>query len=497
MTRRMDSMKKKVTKYMQRLSATDAIWLDLETAQTPMTLGGLTVVDPLAGGKSALLPAQIDEYIAQRLQRVPVLRRKLVFPSAGLATPAMVDDRNFDLSFHVRHLALPKPGNMAQLKELASRLIGSSVDLSRPPWEFYVIEGLSDLPGASQATYAILTKFHHAIFDGGAVGAIQWAFMQDDPDEEIVDAPVSWRPEIESRSVLADFLTLPIQVGFEQWEATIKGMNNMGQVVSSALLKRLATTTDQAPTPDEKQSLLPPKTRLSGKVTANRVLDFVAVPMSELKELRNALGKPKINDIWLAVVAGGLRHYLLAHDGLPEKPLLSMCPISVRDGDPLSGGNYLSGMRVNLATHIADPIERLAVIARSTAGAKEIANDLGDNFVENLLGMQPFVARSQLTKLSAVLPEKLNFTMPSPANVTISNAPPPKGGHYFAGGKAITTFGFGPLFEGCGVLHAITGFDFESTVAVTSCREILPDIEFYMDCIRRSFAELHAAAKAG
>lgn len=481
---------------MNKISATDAVWLDLETPQTPMTLGGLIIVDPNVGSENALRPHQITEYIAQRLHRVPALRRKLVRSRAGLNEPAFVDDPDFDIDFHVRHLALPKPGTLAQLKQLASRLIGSSVDLARPPWEFYIIEGLSDLSGASAETYAIMTKFHHAVFDGGAVGAIQWAFMQDDPDEEVAAATAVLQPTPATTSVLADLLTWPLQAGFEQWEATYKGISNIGQIITSAVLKRMGPTNGEANAPGEKQSLLAPKTRLSGKVTANRVWDFVAVPMDELRELRNALGKPKVNDIWLAIVAGGLRHYLLAHDGLPAKPLLSTCPISVRDGDPLSGGNYLSGMRVNLATDIADPLERLAIIARSTAGAKELAKDLGDNFAENLLGMQPFLVRSQLTKLSSVLPEKLNVTLPSPANVTISNAPPPKGGHYFAGGKAITTYGFGPLFEGCGVLHAITGFDFESTIAVTSCREILPDIEFYMECIQRSYSELQAAARA-
>lgn len=479
---------------MRRISATDAIWLDMETPQTPMTLGGLIVVDPTPGGKKALKPSEILGYIEERLPRVPALRRKLARSRTGLMEPELVEDEQFDLQFHVRRLALPKPGNLAQLKEQASRIVSRSVDLARPPWELYIIEGLDEEPGISPGAYAVLTKFHHSVFDGGAVGATLWEFMQNDPDEATTPAPREEQPVDDDDQ--PDWLAWSMQAGFDQWAATVKGLNSIGHVLGSAALRKMQTAFDEAEDTGEASSLLAPKTRLSGTVTANRVLDFMAVPMGDLHTLRTLLGKPKVNDLWLAIVSGGLRHYLVAHDSLPDKPLLSMCPISVRNGDPLSGGNYLSGMRINLATHIADPVERLAAIAQSSSDAKEMAKSLGDSFVENLLGMQPYVVRSQMAKIVAALPEKLNGPMPTPANVIISNAPPPKGGHYFAGGKAVTTFGFGPLFEGCGVLHSITGFDFESTVAVTSCREILPDIEFYVDCIRRSYEDMKTAAMA-
>lgn len=476
---------------MTRMSATDTLWLDMETPQTPMTLGGVFLIDPRSGGPNARQPDQVFDYIEQRLHRVPLLRQKLVRSRTGLAEPLLVQDEDFDLAFHVRRLALSKPGNLEQLKNLVSRLISSSVDMARPPWELYVIEGLDEEPGIPPGAYAILTKFHHSVFDGGSVGAILWEFMQDHPDQKVDPAPREG--QISSDDTTSDWLTLPMQAGLDQWMATIKGLNSVGQLVSTAAGRKMASPTVPEEDTAAGNALLAPATRLSAKVTANRVCDFVAVPMDELRDMRNALGKPKVNDLWLAIVAGGLRHYLLAHDSLPERPLMSLCPISVREGHPLDGGNYLSGMRVTLATDIADPIERLAAISRSSAAAKDLAKDLGTSFVENLLGLQPYFVRSQMAKVVATLPERFNLAMPSPANVIVSNAPPPKGGHYFAGGKALTTFAFGPLLEGCGVLHSITGFDFESTVAVTSCREILPDMEFYMDCIRRSVADLKAA----
>jgi diacylglycerol O-acyltransferase / wax synthase len=470
---------------MKKISASDAIFLDLETPDGPMIIGGLFILDPATAPGSFVRHRDILNYVESRLHVAPNLRRKLVYHPLGLDEPRLIDDPDFDLEFHVRHIGLPKPRDWRQLKIMVSRLISRPMDMHRPLWEMYIIEGLENLEGIPNDAFAMLFKMHHATFDGKAGGAALWAFMQDTPEFEPLPPEKRWVPE--RRPDFLGWTVSTIQEGASQWLSNIKALPSLSKSVASGLKSTARLVSDKS------SKVLAPKTRFQNLITSHRVWDFVRFDIKDVLALRAAMGKPKMNDLLLTVISGGLRRYLLAHDELPDDSLLALCPINVRGAsDPKEGGNFVSGMRVPLWTNIADPVERLQAITRSTVAEKAKAEALGGDFVENFLMITPYSIRARVMRDVTQAPERFNFKAPSAINTVVTNVPNPQGGHFFTGSRVLSYAGFGPVNDFVGLFHTITGMDFEVTISVTSCREALPDISFYMQCLNDSFLELQS-----
>lgn len=474
---------------MRRISASDAVFLDMETPSAPLIIGGLFVLDPSTAPGNFVRHRDILNYVESRLHLMANLRRKLVYHPLGLDEPRLIDDPDFDLEFHVRHIALPKPRDWRQLKIMTSRLISRPMDMHRPLWEMYIIEGLEELEGVPENAFAMLFKMHHATFDGKAGGAALWAFMQDTPEFEPVPPEKRWVPDRKPDAL--GWTVNSLQEGAKQWLANLKAMPSLGKGM-------LASAQGSAGDLSEGwREMLAPKTRFQNKITTHRVWDFVRFEMADVQKLRAALGKPKMNDLLLTVVGGGLRKYLAKHGELPQRSLLALCPISVRGtGNAAEGGNFVSGMRVALGTDIADPLERLKAIGEASKKGKAQAEAVGGDFMGNMLAMTPYPLRSRMMRGMLGMAERSSASLPGFVNTTVTNAPNPPGGHYFTGAKVLVYAGFGPVVEGGGLFHTITGMDFEVTISVTSCRELLPDVSFYIECLRDSFAELAGAAKA-
>ncbi|WP_425229979.1 wax ester/triacylglycerol synthase family O-acyltransferase [Sphingomonas sp.] len=471
---------------MRRISATDAVFLDLETPNGPMIIGGLFILDPSTAPNSFVRHRDILEYVESRLHLAPNLRRKLVYHPLGLDEPRLIDDPDFDLEFHVRHVALPKPRDWRQLKIMAARLVSRPMDLHRPLWEMYIIEGLEELEGIPADAFAMLFMMHHATFDGKAGGAALWAFMQDTPEYQPVPPDNRWvadrKPDFFGWTVSS------IQEGIGQLIANVAAMPRLGHNIVSGM------AAGEARSIGDLDDLTAPATRFQHKITSHRVWDYVRFRMEDVQAIRNALGKPKMNDLLVTLIGGAMRRYLSRHGELPDKSLLALCPISVRGGgDPAAGGNFVSGMRVALGTNVQDPIARLSVVADSSRKGKAQAEAVGGDFFGSLMAMTPYPVRSRLTRGAVGLVSRMDrFT--STINTTISNVPNPPGGHYFTGAKVVNYAGFGPLVEGSGLFHTITGMDFEVTISITSCRELMPDIAFYCSCLVDSFDELRIAS---
>ncbi len=478
---------------MQKVSAIDTFFLASESPQATMNIGGLTVLDPsTAPDQRAPTYEEFLSYVQARLHLVPNMRRRLVFHPLGMDEPRLVDDPNFDIEFHVRHLALPGARDWRELKKLVSRIIGQPMDLQRPLWELYLVEGLDHVKGVPAKAYAFVVKFHHSVFDGAAVGSALWAFMQDSPDQPPPDPPAKpWKAN--PRPVLKDWMSTALQDSARQWVESVSAMTGVSGNLATTLQGKMIENFGKMPVAGASV----PKTRFQDRVTSHRIFDFISLPMKDLQALRIALGKPKMNDLMLSIVGGALRRYLTQHGELPQDPLHALCPINVREGSASEGGNQLSAMRVPMGTDTADPVARLAAIAQSSASAKATAQSLGYGFVSNLMMLNPYPARMRMLGGMNALMERFDLNPPTVANAVVTNAPPPKGGHYFAGSRVVTSPGFGPLFHHCGLLHAIAGLDFEATIAVTTCREFMPDIDFYMQCIRDSFSDHQRAAGSG
>jgi len=344
---------------------------------------------------------------------------------------------------------------------------------------------IRDRPSTS---FAFLTKFHHSVFDGGSAGATMWQFMQDTINETVTGPETPWEPAKEPD--LYDWAVSSMLENTKLWSQSMESMHGLSEGIINLLNRPKEDNPER-----KKQKLTAPKMRFSQSLSTERTWDSLAFPMLELQELRVALGKPKINDMFLTIITGGLRHYFATTNELPEEPILTLCPISVRENNPLEGGNFLSAMRVSLCTDIADPIARLTAISESSVSSKDTVQTLGKDFAAYVLSMTPYAAQKGLIGGMHALPNHIDVPAPPPiANMTISNAPPPKGGHYFANCKVVTSTGYGPVFNFMGVTHAITGMDYESSIGITACKKLLPDIQFYVECLKKSYQELQTAA---
>lgn len=474
---------------MRRISASDAVFLDMETPNAPFIIGGLFILDPSTAPGNFVRHRDILSYVESRLHLAANLRRKLVYHPLGLDEPRLIDDPDFDLEFHVRHIALPKPRDWRQLKILTSRLISRPMDMHRPLWEMYIIEGLEKLDGVPKDAFAMLFKMHHATFDGMAGGAALWAFMQDTPDFEPPLPEKRWTPDRKPDAI--GWTVNSLTEGAKQWFANLQALPAIGKGMLASAQSTAGGLRDGG-----WRNMLAPRTRFQNKITTHRVWDYARFEMPAVQALRVSLGKPKMNDLLLTLVGGALRKYLLSHGELPDKSLLTFIPINARGaGDPAEGGNYVTGMRVALGTDIAAPLERLGKIADSTREGKAQAEAVGGDFIDNMMALTPFPLRSRMIRGMLGLAERSGVSMPGFINTGVTNAPNPPGGHFFTGAKVLEYAGFGPIFEGCGLFHVVTGMDFEVTISVISCREVMPDIAFYTDCLRDSFDELSEAAK--
>ena len=471
---------------MKRITAFDAIFLDVETPNAPLIIGGLFILDPVTAPGAFVRHRDILNYVEERLHLAPTLRRKLVYHPLMLDEPRLIDDPDFDLEFHIRHLALPKPQDWRQLKILTARLISRPMDMHRPLWEMYVVEGLERLEGISAQSFAVLFKMHHSTFDGMAAGAAMAALLQDD---------ANFRPETPSRRWVPerkpDFLGWSVssmQEALAQWFENVKALPAVTKGMTNMMM-------DAVPQSGRRGAKIP-KTRFQRRVTTHRVWDFVHFDIADVQAVRAALGKPKMNDLLLCTIAGALRRFLQHHGELPEESLQTLVPVNTRgSGDPADGGNQASAFRLTLGTNVADPIERLALISEGSSKGKKLLEAIGSDFAGSILAMSPYMVRSRMMRGMAGFSERFDRELPPIANTVVTNAPLPRGGHYFAGAKVVTYAGFGPVNDFVGLFHTITGVDFEINISFTSCRSLLPDVTFYRQCLEESFAEIKAAAE--
>ena len=465
---------------MQQLSGLDASFVYFETPNAPMHVAALTIYDPSTAPAGRVTFKGILDDIDGRLHLSRVFRQKMVQVPLGLDHPYWVEDSNFDLEFHVRHIALPKPGDWRQLCIQVARLHSRGVDLSHPLWEVYVIEGLDNVEGVPPGSYAVLQKTHHAAVDGVSGMEIMSALNDVEPDAERPPDTGAWKPEPDP----------------EPWSLLMRaGVNNVKRPMHFArVLGRTVPTLGRAQQRLRRDELKPPvvgvpRTRFNGKVSPHRVVDAAFLPLNEMRAIKAAEPGATINDAVLTVVGGALRRYLGAKGELPEQSLVAMAPISVRSQDQMkAAGNQVTAMLVLLGTDIADPRARLAAVRQSTHEQKEFSAAIG---AQTLAGYSEFVpgGLAALAARTASRFEMVNRTIPM-INTVVTNVPGPQVPLFSGGARLVRMTGLGPVADGMGLIHPIVSYCGELCISFTACREMLPDPAFYASCLRESFDEL-------
>src|SRR4051794_4323134 len=471
---------------MQQLSGLDASFVYFETPNAPMHVAALTIYDPsTAPGGNVTFKGILDD-IDGRLHLSRVFRQKMVQVPMGLDHPYWVEDSNFDLEFHVRHVALPKPGDWRQLCIQLARLHSRGVDLNHPLWEVYVIEGLDNVEGVPPGSYALLQKTHHAAVDGVSGMEIMSALNDLEPDAERPADTGDWQPEPDP----------------DPWSLLARaGVNNLARPMHFArVLGRTVPTLGRAQRRMQRNELKPPvvgvpRTRFNGKVSPHRVVDACFLPMAEMRAIKATEPGATINDAVLTVVGGALRRYLSAKKELPDSSLVAMAPISVRSEDQKrAAGNQVTAMLALLGTDIADPRARLAAVRQSTHEQKEFSTAIG---AQALSGYSEFLpgGLAALAARTASRFEMANRTIPM-MNTVVTNVPGPQVPLYSGGARLVRMLGLGPVSDGMGIIHPVVSYCGELVISFTACREMLPDPAFYAQCLQESFDDLALATRS-
>jgi len=471
---------------MKQLGILDAAFINLEQGNTPQHVGGLGIYDPSTAPGGFVRFKQVIANFENRLQRLPLFRTRLVEVPGGVDRPYWVKDANFDVEFHLRHIALPEPGDWRQLCIQVARLHARPLDMSRPLWEAYIIEGLDNIPNLPEGSFAIYTKMHHALVDG-AGGSSFMAVLHDLEADPKTELP----PDDEPRLVDRDPSTAEL-LG----RASVNRVKNtFGLVSGTAGLTRelgkfaMQIARKEIPMPDVQS----PKTRFNEPVGPHRVFDATDFPIADFKMIKDATGV-KLNDVALAVVGGALKRYLDAKGETPELPLAASLPVNMRTRrGETDDNNQVGAIFASLHTDLDDPVERLKAIHASTAEAKEF----GENspMVDALKIAGVFSPGFSKAAASLWSERHLSRFIPLNTSTVVTNVPGPNFDLYCAGARLVKYHGLGVLTPGVGLFHTVFSQSDRINLAVLGNREVLPDPSFYMECLEASYAELLGAVQ--
>jgi diacylglycerol O-acyltransferase / wax synthase len=469
---------------MEQLSGQDASFVYLDTPNTPMHIGSIGIYDPSTAPGGFVRFKDILRHIEGRLDKARSFRQKLVRVPFDLDHPYWVEDANFDLEYHVRHVALPQPGDWRQLCIQVARLHARGMDLTKPLWEFNIVEGLDNIPGIPKGSFALVSKVHHAAIDGMSGVELSAAVHDLEPKEVPEVPPSTWKAEEDPK--LAEML---MRTWFNSVTQPIKFAKTVANTVPGiARLTREVAGGDVS----LKSAKMAPQSIFGGKVGPHRVWDGVVYPLADIRAIKENLEGATVNDVILAIIGGALREYLLGRDALPKPSLTAMAPISVRaEGEKESLGNLVSAMTVQLGTHIADPVERLNYIHKEVKNSKAMTNAVGARTLTDYSQFMP----AALAGLGARLYTRLGVAnLHSPAfNCVATNVPGPRVPLYFAGAKMVRMMGTGPVFDGMGLINTIYSYGPEIAISFTSDRAIMPDPAAYAAALQRSFEALRDA----
>ena len=469
---------------MRQLSEHDAAYIYSDSAHANSNVTLLHIYDQSTAPGGVVRFKQILAHVESRLGRMPVLREKIRRVPLDLDYPYWIEDEGFDLEYHVRHIALPKPGDWRQFCIQAARIHARPLDLGRPLWEMYVIEGLDSFLDLPVGSFAVLLKIHHAAIDVGHENEYT-ALLHDVtarvappappapwfPEESPGDAALLWRAGFNAA-------TFPLRIAQPLWRS-LDALRSAAGVFAGELFGRPAEF---------------PLTRFNTEVSPHRVFETRRFPLADFKALRGLVKAATVNDVVLAVCSGGLRRYLELQGELPLETLVAATPVAVRVDAAADGEPDLSWVRRELRTDIADPVERLAAIQEASSSSEVLAQAVGAQELARLAQEAPSAGIAVSSKLLRSAATRLGDWAPL-ANCSITNVPGPRVPLYLQGARLSYLSAIMPVADGMGLVFSVTSYNAMVIVSFTGCYEQLPDPEVLAQCLRDSFQEYLALLK--
>jgi diacylglycerol O-acyltransferase / wax synthase len=481
---------------MRQLTGLDAQFLALETPRQTGHVGGLAVLDPSSRPDGKLELADVQEMIGERLSLLPPFRWRLKTVPFGLDYPYWIDDPNFDLEYHVRELALPAPATDDKLADLVARVFSRPLDRARPLWEVDLIQGLPD------GRVGMLTKIHHSAVDGLSGAEIMTVLLDltpqgrepappvGEPDREPSDLEMLARgllglPRYADRvvrgipSMLPNLADTPII-------NTLPGVSTAGRL--SAQFARALRGGGQSRML-ERSNLPRPRTSFNGHVSPHRRFAFGRLPLADVKELKNHYGVT-VNDVVLTICAGAVRRWLIEHDELPEDPLVTQVPVSVRTEEQLGTfGNRIGMMSVPLFTNEEDPERRLSLTHEAMLVAKERHRALPAQLLQDATQFIPPAVFARAARITF----SLSATRTPVWNLVVSNVPGPQFPLYCAGARIVANYPVSVITDGLGLNITVMSYDGWLDFGIVADREQMRDVWTLIDWLREALDELRPA----
>ncbi len=472
---------------IRQLSAQDAQFLYAQAENTLTHVMGIHIYDPSAAPGGQVRYKDIIRHIESRLDTSPVFKRRLYRVPFDLDYPYWVEDPHFDLEAHMSHARLPEPGDWRQFCILTARHFSRPMDMNRPLWDVYVVEGLDRIDGVAPGSYALLHRMHHAAIDGASATHSFIALSDKDaagtPALELTGAPAELgrlpQPADVLRRALASNLTSPVK------------LLNALMRFAPAIARGAQDSPPGEPAPTRSPV---PRTRFNAPISPHKVFDGVMCRLAEFAEFRGLVEGATVNDVVLAICGGALRQYLHRHGELPKAPLVAIAPVNARksSGDDQTPGNRISAMTVRLATHIADPVQRLQAIRDLTREAKEAKAGLSARLMTDLSKHIPGATMAAVARLVT----SRRFA-PRQTNLFISNVPGPQYPLYMNGARLTHQFAMAPITNNAALFIAASSYDGSINFSITSDRAIMPDVDFFRECIEGAIEELRDALRKG
>jgi diacylglycerol O-acyltransferase / wax synthase len=498
---------------LHQLSALDALFLQIETPETPMHVASLVLLQLPPKHRGSFFP-RYRKLMAGRVHLAPLFSRRLAFLPFDLANPVWLENTAVDLDRHLKRVVLPRPGTPAQLEAMVAKLHEPVLNRDKPLWEFTLIEGLAD------GRAALYSKIHHAALDGQGGVALAQAVLDTDPNGRVVAKGETAKPGLAPST--AKLLSAALMNSVAQYGRIIGAVPGAVKSAGKAGVALLsASQAKKAGAPSEQGSGLPlladikpgdspekaaksllkkipggmalgPRTPLNVAIGAGRGFASLGIPLDETKALAKHFDA-KLNDIVMAECAGALRRYASRHfkgQSVAAKSMVAAVPVSLRAPGDTSQGNQVTMMLVSLATHLADPKKRLAAIVKSSTKAKMLTGTMKSVVPTDLpsLGL-PWIM-SIVTPLYKMAVE--SNRIPVLANLVISNVPGPQMPLYLAGAQLTSYVPVSIVTHGLALNITIQSYNGSLDYGFIACRRTVQQVARFAEYLRAEHEALMA-----
>jgi len=454
----------------QQLNMLDAAFLYVETKNSPMHIAALQILEVPVDRRNTFF-AEMKRHIAERAPMVNFMTRRLVASALDLDHPHWETVDRLNIDHHMRLVVLPKPGSIAQLEECVAQLHAQPLDRSKPLWMYYLIEGVE---GNKVAWY---TKMHHACIDGAAGQILLDVFGNSTAD----DSPHGPRvADVTAPGLLQRWVRAVTESALQPVNNLItlgEGMRSLQRIVRRAVDgKSFGAYAQRAP-----------RTRFNRAIGPDRAFTVGTLALSEVKAVGKSHGC-KVNDVFIAVCAGGLRKYLADLNELPAEPLIAGVPVSLRELGDQSMSNQVTMMLTSLETHQSDALTRLISIRDSTRVGKTIVAATRRVAPPDMhvLGL-PLAVRSAMVSMESL---RLADTFPMPINVVISNVPGPRKAVFIHGARMLTHYPVSVPAHGTALNITVQSYQDRLDFSLTACRDALSDGHKLRDDMLSAWQEL-------